>query len=339
MGNSVQDELAIGPKTSFPLRLYNAPYPILQSVAESLTALEMPRSGWNSLAPLFIKHDIRCREVDAYVQEYMPRFKEALARIPEGDEHDECDRTDKAVQALYVLPDVEVQDLFETFESDFREARQLFTNAEVPLIQQVTDALSDLLWKEGKAVRLTKDKVPWRAYEFLANAGLILVDEGIPLAERLLLLKSDELRELSRSLGIKSGPRKAEMVAGLAAHSATQVALTSRWPDQVFVKAHPEDSDQARPVELVALLAGHAVLMSEMIGRTYVSALSNTTRSELDGDGFIVGWEISIIDDTRCCQLCRDAARRRYPSGQPPRVPLHLACRCLLSPITRLEAH
>lgn len=337
MSDFSQDELTVGPDTSFPLHLYNVPLPILHAATERLGAFEISRLGWNNLVPLFVKHDIRCREIDAYVREYMPKYKEALERIPEGDEDDDGGRIEKALSVLDVLPDVEVEVLFESFDFDLQPARQLFKNVEESSIEEAVDALDRLAWKEGRVIVVKSDERGWNAFRLLADAGLALADEAIPLAERLGALKVRELAEVAQELGIRAAGQKTKLIAALADHTDTPMMLMRRRAHQVFLKAHPEGSEGARLVEMVALLIGRARLVSEMIGRTYMSALSSASRKQFDEDGFIVGWEILVIDDVRCCRHCRNAATRRYPAKQPPRVPLHLACRCTLSPVTRIE--
>lgn len=291
---------------------------------------------WNSLIPFFIQHDIRCREVDTYVREFRPIFNEAL-RKASGEDQDK--RIEKALQALEVVPDIEVADLFEASGFDLEMPRQLFSGVEPSLIQAAVEELPWLRWKGEKVISLMKDDPRWRSFAFLAEAGLILADEGIPLAERLSCLKVGELNEVSRILGgFKMPSVKSGMVATLADHPGTAAAITQRWPERAFLKALPEDSERWRVTDLIDLLVGHASIMAETVARTYVSARHNQHRGEWGDTGFIVGWEI-LPADNGCCRRCRVASRRRYPANQPPAVPLHLVCRCLLSPISRIEMH
>lgn len=73
------DEIVIGLNTTFPLHIYNAPHEILQMIRDWFGNISMNREGWwYGLIPYLVKYDIRCREVDEYVCEFLPRFKEAL---------------------------------------------------------------------------------------------------------------------------------------------------------------------------------------------------------------------------------------------------------------------
>jgi hypothetical protein len=330
------DELIIGAGTSFPLHLYNAPESVLCEVAGHLERMSGSMQKWNSLTPFFIQHDIRCREVDVYVREFRPIFNEALQKAS-GEDQDE--RIEIALQALKVVPDIEVADLFEVSGFDLEMPRLLVRGGEPSLIQAAVEELTRLRWKGEKVISLMKDDPRWRPFAFLAETGLILADNGISLTERLSCLKVAELLEVSRILGgIKMPSVKSGMVAALTGHPGTAAAITQRWPERVFLKALPEDSERWKVADLINLLVGHASIMAETVARTYVSARHSQHRGEWGDTGFIVGWEI-LPADNRCCQRCRIASRRRYPANQPPAVPLHLVCRCLLSPISRTEIH
>lgn len=333
-----KDEFIIGAGTSFPLHLYNAPEGVLREVAEHLEQMSESMQKWNSLIPFFIQHDIRCHEVDAYVREFRPIFIEALQKAS-GEDQDEGIET--ALQTLEVIPDIEVDDLFEISGFDLEMPRLFLRGVEPSLIQAAVEELTRLRWKGEKVISLMKDDPRWRSFAFLAETDLILADEGIPLTERLSCLKVDELLEVSRILGnIKMPSVKSGMVATLAGHPGTAAAITQRWPERVFLKVLPEDSERWKVADSINLLVGHASIMAETVARTYASARHSQHRGEMvDDTGFIVGWEISPIEDARCCRRCRVASRRRYPANPPPAVPLHLVCRCILSPILRTEMH
>lgn len=50
--------------------------------------------------------------------------------------------------------------------------------------------------------------------------------------------------------------------------------------------------------------------------------------------GIIKGWKVSCIGDDRTCEYCKKESEKIFPTEAPPKLPLHLACRCILVPET-----
>lgn len=50
--------------------------------------------------------------------------------------------------------------------------------------------------------------------------------------------------------------------------------------------------------------------------------------------GIIKGWKVSCIGDNRTCEYCKKEGEKIFPTEAPPKLPLHLGCRCVLIPET-----
>ena len=75
------------------------------------------------------------------------------------------------------------------------------------------------------------------------------------------------------------------------------------------------------------------IICGTYIHTGYSTKHKNRHLNDLTEGNFIKGWEISIIDDSRCCPYCRRAASKKYSKNRYPIMPLHIGCRYSVLPI------
>ena len=77
----------------------------------------------------------------------------------------------------------------------------------------------------------------------------------------------------------------------------------------------------------------YAEQVANLLGHTYTMATYTARREESNPGAldFIKGWEVMATEDS--CPYCKRAAAKKYTTGRPPVVPLHIGCRCSMVPI------
>jgi hypothetical protein len=121
----------INPGANFELTLYNANKDKIDLFVDALNQSTNQSNYYmiQNLIGILIVADIRCREIDAYVDEYRPKYekfvKELIEKHPDWKDANERDRKDilkevrqTALGMLYVRPDVELDLLFEYYPWD-----------------------------------------------------------------------------------------------------------------------------------------------------------------------------------------------------------------------------
>lgn len=167
------------------------------------------------------------------------------------------------------------------------------------------------------------------AFEALVDKGLARRGQDIPLTEILAGLTLKELNALAPEAP-KPFSRKAKAVEYLE-------TLPDAW-DRLKNSVALREQFQLRPlppefsgIDLSAVAAGWRRVRAEaeLMAHTYL--FGNSAFSQIaSGREYAKGWQIIATDNS--CSVCKHAAARKYSKNQPPRVPVHIGCRCAIVP-------
>lgn len=294
--------------------------------------------GRKRLAGLFAQHNVGWKELDDYVAEFKPRYLASIERQKaeslEWQVASEPDRRDMlegfrptVLASLDVRPYGDVEVLFEDDLADVTMDDRL-------LEAYGMDLMAVYLRRSGNLERV--HRVEAQAYdrqacEQLVEKGLALRGSDIPLEHVLLSLTLKELNALAAAP--KPFGRKAKAVEYLL----SQPNLSDRIAGAVALR----EMFQLRPlpaefssIDLGAVSRSwrRAAEIGGLLAHTYSMSIS-ALRHVQNSREYVDGWQILATDDS--CPACVRAAKKKYPKSKPPTVPVHLGCRCCLTPVIR----
>ncbi|MBC7320527.1 hypothetical protein H5T89_07755 [bacterium] len=84
-------------------------------------------------------------------------------------------------------------------------------------------------------------------------------------------------------------------------------------------------------IEEVSFLIAHTYMMSAYATRDYLD-FKKFGKSELTSE-----WKLINANDENVCPHCRSLENTYFSSEDYPRVPLHIGCRCVVTPVIRKE--
>lgn len=338
-------EWILNPDATFPLTIRGADETTASTIKTILeqTATSSIYEIQQVMLPVIAQHNIRCKEIDQYINKYKPCYLQSIEEMksgsPEWNEASELDRQDlleefklRALESLQVRPYCDIEVLFEESERDH-------TVDDVLINRYGFDSMRFYLRKSkrlNKVHVVPADSRDREKFEKLVSLGLSRQGASIEVSEILTGLTLKELNGLGEGLAPKKFSRKAQAVEFLSAlddinnrlqkHvSFRQLFQLDRLPDDL---THIDLESVARSwafAEEVTLLLIHTYTMSDNKRRTrdYYKELGFSIR----------GWKIDTIDDSSCCPACREAGKKTYGASMLPRVPLHVGCRCSVQPI------
>lgn len=292
--------------------------------------------GDRALLEYVAKKNIRCKEVEEYVERYKPQYEarvnEMIAASSEWGAASEKDREDlltgfkmKAQESLHVRPYMGVEELFDGRSEDLTVDDALverygFDTARFYLRH------SDNLSKVHVAPADHRDRP---RFDSLVEAGLSRrgADIGIELMLAGLALK--DLNAIAD--GLAGGPfkRKAKAIEALMGLPDARERVGRHVSFRELFQLLPLPAEfSGVDLKKVAASWRYADYLAELISHTYtMGAYSVRDNDTHRSDDFIKGWRISDAGDAGTCPYCKEAAKKVYPRGSKP-TPFHLGCRC-----------
>ena len=206
----------INPGASFELILYNADKHKIDLFVDALNQSinQSPYNMIQNLIMILIVADIRCREIDAYVDEYRPKYekfvKELIEKHPDWKDANKRDRMDilkevcqTALGMIYVRPDVELDHLFEYYPWDDPLPRKVLQKYPLNAISKYIR-----MWDDKMEVKvIPADNADRNLYEQMVELGLAIRGREISTEKILTMLKMDQLRDIASKFDITI-PRK-----------------------------------------------------------------------------------------------------------------------------------
>lgn len=335
---SREEGWVINPRSPFPLTIIDT---------SKETASELKRMldervngvvgrGDRDLIEHVAKTNIRCKEVEEYVERYKPKYeariKELIEDSSDWSNASEKDKEDlltgfqmEAQDSLHVRPYMGVEELFEERPEDLTVDDALlerygFDTARFYLRH------SDNLSKVHLAPADHRDRP---RFDALVEAGLAKRGADISLDLMLAGLSLKDLNAIAD--GIAGGPFKrkakaAETIMGLS-NARERVSRSVSFRELFQLVPLPTEFSGI-DLKKVAASWRYADYLAELLSHTYtMGAYSIRDNDTHRSDDFIKGWRISDADDTNTCPYCKEAAKKIYPRGSKP-TPFHLGCRC-----------
>ncbi len=335
---SREEGWVINPRSPFPLTIIDA---------SKETASELKRMldervngvvgrGDRDLIEYVAKTNIRCKEVEEYVERYKPnyeaRIKELIAASSDWSNASEKDKGDlltgfqmEAQDSLHVRPYMGVEELFEGRPEDltvddallerygFDTARFYLRHSDNPSKVHVAPA----------------DHRDRSRFDALVEVGL--AKRGADIAMDLMLsgLALKDLNAIAD--GIAEGPfkRKAKAVEAILLLPDVRERVSRHVSFRELFQLVPLPAEfSGIDLKKVAASWRYADYLSELLSHTYtMGAYSIRDNDAHRSDDFIRGWRISDANDANTCPYCKEAAKKAYPRGSKP-TPFHLGCRC-----------
>ena len=327
----------INPGASFELTLYNANKDKIDLFVDALNQSinQSPYNMIQNLIRILIVADIRCREIDAYVDEYQPKYekfvKESIEKHPDWKDANERDRKDilkevcqTALGMIYVRPDVELDHLFEYYPWDDPRPRKVLQKYPLNVISKYIRVRDERM--EVKVI--PADNTDRNIYEQMVELGLAIRGRDIPSEKILATLKIDQLREIASKFDVKIPRKKDE-----AAKKLSDIEGITEYLDknvsfrELFQLAPLPEEFKDVEIKKVGEFIKYCRIIADLIGRTYIFAYREGRRDYSDED-YIEGYKVSCVGDTSTCPYCKEQAKKKYSKKNRPNTPLHLACRC-----------
>lgn len=336
----------INPGGTFQLTIY----PATENSAREIKDLLDQNFNWGGgvaqaqlIEPLILREGLRCKEVDDYVAVYKRKYLETLeslkgsssewARASEPDREDLIEGfAKKALRALDVNPGAicDIRTLF----SDDRDApstRTLISRFGFESVQFYARHVGHL-----DKVQVVPASHPSRAgFEKLVELGLAVRGERVGVANILSTLTLKELQEFVSVGGLSSFKRKAAAIEYALKLDDLMDRLSKKVALREFFQLRPLPQDLARvSIESVLGTIRYTHQVCLLVSHTYVMS-GHDLRERNNGatSEFVTGWNVLASEES--CPTCLRAAAKVYPRGKRPRAPLHIGCRCSVSPELR----
>lgn len=324
----------INPRASFELTLYNADE---EKIAKFVDVLNQNINQGNysmiqNLIEILIVTDIRCREIDAYVDEYRPKYEKLVKELIEKDsdwkDANERDRKDilkdarqTVLSMIEVRPDVNLITLFEYHPWKDPLPRKILQRYPLNIISKYIR-----VWDEKMKVRvIPADNADRDLYEQMVELGLAIRGREISTEKILTTMKMDRLRDIASKFGVKI-PRKKEEAAKILSNVEgidEYLGKNVGFRELFQLIPLPEEFKDVE-VEKLRAFINYCGIIADLIGRTYTAAYY-TDRAIVSYQSLGVNWVCDC--DESACQYCKERLEELNP-----KPPFHLACRCCLLP-------
>lgn len=329
--------IIINDKGYFPLTLYGAKRSDMQKV----TLILKDDNIWNKakqLPPLFSKHNIKCKEIEAYIATYKPIYLADIeAQKKDSTEYQnalELDRLDIerefkaiAIDRLKERADCNLQVLFEYNEIE--------ATIDDPLIQRYGfDTLSKYLSLQHNNNKIISN---WERNDFedLVQAELAITADDLDVNEILL---SQTLKTLNAICEKDSAffKRKNKAIQHLEENPALFENIGKHIVTRKLFKL------RALPVEFENIdlekLSKHWEFLNEyvnLIANTYRKSINNQEQIKNNRE-WVSGFKITSHEDYNSnfvCLRAREEASKNYSKSKTPKAPFHIGCNCHLDSI------
>jgi len=320
----------VNPGAAFELTILGASREQAETLRELLEAGE-PTSCRLPLVQRIIGWDVRCKEIEEYVEEFKPAFHESIERqvaeSPEWATASELDKEDlisgfreKAVAELDVQPCCDVEVLLGENARDIEMDDSLIERYGVEAVFEYVSNFG----RQRKVLMIGTNKPSRSAFEQLVSAGLAARGTDIPLRAVAEKLKLKDIQELVQDLDPPRFRKKAEAVNFLLAcpDAEDRVGRAVDWQELFQLSPLPGEF-AAIDLDRVSAYWRYARETANLLQHTYwMSAMSSRDNDE----DFDRGW--SVFPAPNACPMCKRAGEKRYPTGKRPATPLHVGCRC-----------
>jgi hypothetical protein len=334
----------INPSATFPLTIYNCDKGVAEQIKGALDEHEYGGiyQAEKAIEPLIAVNSVKCKEIEGYIDEYGTKYKKAIEDLKENSEEwqnaGERDREDlleefkkTAIGGLYIKPYNDFEVLFECDteeESVIKPMIEQYGYDNLYFYSRFVDSLEKV--RIVPASHRDRDR-----YESLAECGLALRGKEISLSGILDTLKLKDLNELLDEESVK---RKKDAIDKLLDQADVLGKLERKIAFRELFKLRELENNNEAMVVLPQYFK-YIKVVSELIAHTYYfSKTAKSDRQEyLEDREIFKGWKIDSVGDDSCCPMCLEESKKDFSKGRPPKLPLHIGCRCGLRMITKFD--
>lgn len=333
----------LNPNTTFPLTVYGIDRKTVEGIKH---LIEQNKNNGiqdevvSNIAELVLRSNFHCKEVDEYIQKFKPLYLkkvEALKKASPEWETAEADRREEllddfrceAMSSIDIFPCGDTDSLFNYEQSliDYTPIDRFgFENLQF---------YSQQLKNKDKIKSVPDDNSKRSGFERLVKLGLAIKGKDIATNAILEILQLKDMNALVSDLVQKPFSKKNKAIEFLLNLPDIEERIYNTLEIQNFFQLKPLPGELLK-IDLPKLLneyssaLNYAREVTFLIVHTY--AMSKSLK-EIKDVSSIKGWEIVPINDFRLCPYCKRKAAKKYSKDNYPKTPMHIGCRCVVSPI------
>jgi hypothetical protein len=330
------DAWVLNPKSPLPMTIYNADRELALTIKLIIGKARYWTQKIPEIALLIAQHNLRFKEVDAFVAHYKPKYEAELARLiassREWEEASDKDREDlraefeeSALKSLGVsVGQADLSCILKGEPTDFREDDDL-----VRRFRGNSNLYSFYLSLLGNSqVMVVKADDYWRkSWEELVENGFARRGKDIPTHLVLDSLRLKDLNELLAGAVEKPLGRKAKAIEVALSLPDLSSRMSSYISYREMFQAVPPTG-----IDITALINSftYATALASVAQQTYYTGIKTLEAIEESkrSPGIYDAWEVTNWEDpTPPCAVTVCRKYNRLPSKLPP---FHIGCACQL---------
>jgi hypothetical protein len=330
---NINIDVVINPNSNFSITLYNAPADIIQKIKN----IFLDEKIWNKdkeLLPMFIEHNIRCREIDEYINKYKPAYETMIEALKNNSNEyqtaSEMDRSD-------IERDFFIQAENSLYEKAACNIDLLFNSTEISSID--IELIKDYGFENiSRYISLSSnfDKVhvdfERKDFEDLIRNNLAIPSEKIPIDE---ILKEQTLKTLNKIANKEETffKRKEKAIEFIHLDSALKNNIGNYVSMRRIFKLSPlpEKYKSINLNELSSYFLSSKEQIKLIIS-TYRDSQINT--ENIMGDlSWVKGFSVEKQEDYNpefICLRAREMCKKKFSKTNRPKLPFHIGCNCYL---------
>ena len=328
----VKNPIVINPKSSFELTLYNSD----QSTIKKVVNILKDENLWNKtpdLLPYFASQNIKCKEVEEYIEKYKPIYISKLSEeCNKSEEYRNASEMDKAeikkelkeevLNQLYEKADCELDTLFE------------YSNIDITIDDKIVEKYGFNVISKYFGLGYYKNKVVthWERKDFedLVKADLVYTFEQIDKDEMLTsqtlktlnaICEKDENHFKRKNKAIEYLNENKQLYENIGKHIATRNIFKLKNLPTEF-----ENIDIDEITNYWSFLKEYIKLISDTF------KISENNHEDISEDNsWIKGFTVQKAEDyntSQICQRAREECKKKYSKSNRPKMPFHIGCNC-----------
>jgi hypothetical protein len=296
-----------------------------------------PHNAAQQLLPLLAQSNAKVKEVEQYVAEFRPLYRQAIERqkrtssewnsASEKDRKDlECQFRARAIEQLTTRPDCDIEVLFDCEPTDATLDDKLIQKYGFDRLQVYMRYANNL----GKVHTIAADSPLREAFEDLVKLGLSLRGQNIPMEALLTKMTLKEMTELVSDIEHPPFTRKAKAIEYLLGQASIRDRIGKNVAFRELFQLLPLPSEFSN-IDLATLASSwaHSNQVATLLAYTYWNSgweTLNRLRFDDDGYSWIKGWQVR--EWNQCCPDCSEHSKKIFKRRSDARVPLHIGCNC-----------
>lgn len=331
---NLNNPTVINKGSSFELTLYNTDTKQINKVINILKN-ENLWNKTNELLPLFAQYNIKCKEVEDYINKYKPVFNEKIKQhIGKSVEYQDSSEKDKVEIEKEIKENV-LNELYERANCNLQTLFD-FSDIDISIDDKIIEHYGFAVIHQYLKLNYYKDKIVShlnrKDFEDLIKADLVYTSEQIDQEE---LLNSQSLKTLNLICEKEDGffKRKNKAVDFLKENPSLLNNIGKHVSTRNLFKLKPLPVDfEKLDIEQLGM---HWDFLSEyikLITETYRNS-EYAQKEKLDGKSWAKGFSVEKHEDFSpdfVCLRAREESKKKCSKSNPPNVPFHIGCNCHL---------